>query len=108
MGTHGSSTQSNIRSAAIRVGRPAGLDATAGPGGAIVAIVLSLPTVDPLMLSAIMSEDMYLAGSLLMVLSLLGVSGVLVSDLLLMLLIREFEWGARRPADQSAGTGNGQ
>ncbi len=55
-------------------------------GGAIVAVVLSLPTVGPLMLSATLSEDFYLAGSMLMVLSLLGVFGVLVSDLLLMAL----------------------
>jgi len=55
-------------------------------GGAIVAIVLSLPTVGPLMLSALMTQDIYLAGSLLMVLSLLGMVGTLVSDLLLMWL----------------------
>jgi len=55
-------------------------------GGAIVAIVLSLPTVGPLMLTALMTEDMYLAGSMLMVLSLLGVIGTLVSDLLLLIL----------------------
>jgi ABC-type dipeptide/oligopeptide/nickel transport system permease component/ABC-type transport system substrate-binding protein len=55
-------------------------------GGAIVAMVLSLPTVGPLMLSALMTEDMYLAGSMLMVLSLLGVLGTLVSDLLLLWL----------------------
>ena len=55
-------------------------------GGAIVAMVLSLPTVGPLMLDALMNEDMYLAGSMLMVLSLLGVLGTLVSDLLLLWL----------------------
>ena len=55
-------------------------------GGAIVAIVLSLPTVGPLMLNGLMSEDMYLAGSMLMVLSLLSVLGTLMSDLLLMIL----------------------
>jgi ABC-type dipeptide/oligopeptide/nickel transport system permease component/ABC-type transport system substrate-binding protein len=55
-------------------------------GGAIVAIVLSLPTAGPLMLSALLSEDIYLAGSMLMVLSLLGVVGTLVSDLLLLWL----------------------
>ena len=55
-------------------------------GGAIVAIVLSLPTVGPLMLSALMDEDMYLAGSMLMVLSALAVIGMLVSDLLLLAL----------------------
>ncbi len=55
-------------------------------GGAIVAMVLSLPTVGPLMLSSLMAQDMYLAGSMLMVLSTLGVFGTLVSDLLLLLL----------------------
>ena len=55
-------------------------------GGAIVAIVLTLPMVGPLILEAFLSEDLYLAGSMLMVLSLLGVFGTLVSDLLLMWL----------------------
>lgn len=55
-------------------------------GGSIVAIVLSLPTVGPLLLHALLSEDMYLAGSMLMLLSLLTVFGVLVSDLLLLML----------------------
>jgi peptide/nickel transport system permease protein len=60
-------------------------------------MVLSLPTVGPLMLDALLTEDMYLAGSLLMVLSMLGVFGVLISDLLLLWLdprIR-FEGGGR-------------
>jgi peptide/nickel transport system permease protein len=55
-------------------------------GNAIVSIVLSLPLVGPLMLSALFSQDMYLAASMLMVLSLLGVFGTLVSDLLLLWL----------------------
>jgi ABC-type dipeptide/oligopeptide/nickel transport system permease component len=55
-------------------------------GGAIVAMVLSLPTVGPLMLNSLLSEDMYMAGSMLMVFSLLGVMGTLVSDLLLLWL----------------------
>lgn len=55
-------------------------------GGAIVAMVLALPTIGPLLLSALFTEDMYLAGSMLMVLSLLGVFGTLVSDLLLLWL----------------------
>lgn len=53
-------------------------------GAAIVSIILSLPTVGPLMLESLMSQDMYLAASMLMVFSLLGVMGTLVSDLLLM------------------------
>ncbi|MBN1516615.1 ABC transporter permease subunit [Candidatus Sumerlaeota bacterium] len=52
-------------------------------GGAIVAIVMSLPTVGPMQLDAVMQQDMYLAGSMLMLLSLLSVLGTLVSDLLL-------------------------
>ncbi|MBN2448827.1 MAG: ABC transporter permease subunit [Lentisphaeria bacterium] len=55
-------------------------------GNAIVAIVLSLPTVGPLMLNALMVQDMYLAGSMLMVFSLLSLVGTLVSDLLLLWL----------------------
>jgi ABC-type dipeptide/oligopeptide/nickel transport system permease component len=55
-------------------------------GGSIVSIVLSLPTAGKLQLDALMTEDMYLAASMLMVLSLLGVLGTLVSDLLLLWL----------------------
>lgn len=55
-------------------------------GSSIVAIVMSLPTVGPLMLSALFSQDMNMAGSMLMVLSLLGVFGTLVSDLLLLMV----------------------
>ena len=55
-------------------------------GGAIVAMVMSLPTVGPLLLNALLTEDLYLAGSMLMVLSLLAVLGTLVSDLLLLAL----------------------
>jgi ABC-type dipeptide/oligopeptide/nickel transport system permease component len=62
-------------------------------GGAIVSIVMSLPTVGPLMLSALMSEDMFLAGSMLMVLSILGVLGTLASDLLLLWLDPRIRFG---------------
>jgi ABC-type dipeptide/oligopeptide/nickel transport system permease component len=55
-------------------------------GGAIVAMILSLPTIGPQMIYALTSEDMYLAGTLLMLLSTLGVVGTLVSDILLMAL----------------------
>ncbi|HKO93387.1 MAG TPA: ABC transporter substrate-binding protein [Polyangiaceae bacterium] len=55
-------------------------------GGAIVGIVLSLPIVGPLQIEALVNEDTYLAGSMLMVLSLLSVFGTLVADLLLLWL----------------------
>ena len=52
-------------------------------GAAIVAVVLSLPTSGPMLLEALRSQDLYLAGSFLMFLSLLTVVGMLISDLLL-------------------------
>lgn len=52
-------------------------------GEAIVAVVLNLPTTGPLLLQALLSQDMYLAGSLIMLLSILTVVGMLLSDLLL-------------------------
>ena len=52
-------------------------------GAEVVAIVLSLETTGPLLISALQSQDMYLAGSFLMFLSLLTVVGVLVSDIAL-------------------------
>lgn len=52
-------------------------------GAAIVSIVLSLPTAGPLLLRALMSQDMYLAGSFIMLLSTLTVIGTLISDILL-------------------------
>ena len=55
-------------------------------GGAIVAIVLNLPMIGPVLVDALQTEDTYLAGSMLMVMSLLGVVGTLVSDLLLLWL----------------------
>lgn len=65
-------------------------------GGAIVAMVLSLPMIGPTMLDALLAEDVYLAGSLLMVLSLLGVVGTLVSDLLLLWLDPRIRLGGSR------------
>ncbi len=55
-------------------------------GGAIVAIVLSLPTVGPLLYRALLSEDMYLAGTLVLFLGILTIVGTFVSDLLLMVV----------------------
>ena len=52
-------------------------------GAELVAVVMSLPTTGPILISALQSQDMYLAGSFLMFLATLTVAGVLVSDLLL-------------------------
>jgi ABC-type dipeptide/oligopeptide/nickel transport system permease component/ABC-type transport system substrate-binding protein len=55
-------------------------------GSSIVAIVLSLPTVGPMLLNALFLQDMNVAASMLMVLATLGVLGTLISDLLLLVL----------------------
>ncbi|GAB4515818.1 MAG: ABC transporter permease [Anaerolineae bacterium] len=52
-------------------------------GSAIVSVVLSLPTTGPLLLRALMAQDMYLAGSFILMLSILTVIGTLLSDILL-------------------------
>ena len=52
-------------------------------GATIVSIVLSLPTTGPLLLRALMSQDMYLAGSFILMLSRLTIIGTLISDILL-------------------------
>jgi peptide/nickel transport system permease protein len=52
-------------------------------GAAIVSMVLSLPTTGPMLLEALRSQDMYLAGSFLMFMAFLTVIGVFISDLAL-------------------------
>lgn len=52
-------------------------------GETITAVVLNLPTTGPLLLRALQSQDMYLAGSFIMMLSFLTVIGTLISDILL-------------------------
>ena len=55
-------------------------------GAELTAIVMSLQTVGPLLLKALQSQDMYLAGSLLIFLSFLSMIGVLISDIALAFL----------------------
>lgn len=52
-------------------------------GGVIVSIVLNLPTVGPILHRSLTSQDMYLAGSIILITSVLTVIGTLISDLLL-------------------------
>jgi peptide/nickel transport system permease protein len=63
-------------------------------GAAVVSIVLSLPTTGPMLLRALQTQDMYLAGSFLMMLALLTVVGVLLSDLALAALDPRIRLGA--------------
>ena len=55
-------------------------------GAVIVSVVLSLPTTGPMLLDALRSQDMYLAGSFLMFLALLTVVGMFLSDVALAVL----------------------
>ena len=55
-------------------------------GATIVSVVLSLQTTGPILLSALQSQDMYLAGSFVLLLAVMTVIGVLVSDLALAVL----------------------
>ena len=52
-------------------------------GSVIVSVVLSLPTIGPVFLTAIQDEDIYLAGIIVLLLGMLTVMGTLVSDILL-------------------------
>lgn len=52
-------------------------------GSTIVATVLGLPTIGPLLLRALMAQDMFLAGSIIMIMTSLTMVGTLISDLLL-------------------------
>jgi peptide/nickel transport system permease protein len=52
-------------------------------GATITAIVLNLPTSGPMLLRSLLTQDMYLAGSFILLLSTLTVVGTLISDILL-------------------------
>ena len=53
-------------------------------GSIIVSLVLSLPTVGPLLLKALIAQDMFLAGTIILLLGVMTVIGTFISDLLLM------------------------
>ena len=53
-------------------------------GSIIVSLVLGLPTVGPLLLRALIAQDMFLAGAIVLLLGIMTVIGTLLSDLLLM------------------------
>jgi peptide/nickel transport system permease protein len=53
-------------------------------GSIIVSLVLSLPTVGPLLLRALIAQDMFLAGTIVLLLGVMTVVGTFISDLVLM------------------------
>jgi peptide/nickel transport system permease protein len=52
-------------------------------GATVTAIVLNLPTTGPLLLRSLIAQDVYLAGAMILMLSVLTIIGTLISDLLL-------------------------
>jgi peptide/nickel transport system permease protein len=62
-------------------------------GEAIVSIVLNMPTIGPIMLRALMFQDMYLAGSFLLIVSVLTVIGTLISDIFLAVIDPRIRFG---------------
>lgn len=63
-------------------------------GGVIVGIVLNLQTIGPVLLNATLNQDMYLAGSIVLILSTLTVIGTFISDILLAWLDPRIRYGA--------------
>ncbi len=53
-------------------------------GSIVVSLVLSLPTVGPLLLRSLVAQDMFLAGAIVLFLGVLTVIGTFLSDLMLM------------------------
>ena len=63
-------------------------------GGVIVGIVLNLKMIGPVLLQATLNQDMYLAGSILLILSVLTIIGTFASDILLAWLDPRIRYGA--------------
>jgi peptide/nickel transport system permease protein len=55
-------------------------------GSVIVSVVLSLPTVGPVLLQSLLGEDMFLAGTIILFLAMLTIIGTLISDILLVII----------------------
>jgi len=62
-------------------------------GELVVSIVLSMPTMGPIVRRALISQDMYLAGSFLLIVSVLTVVGTLISDILLAIVDPRIRFG---------------
>jgi peptide/nickel transport system permease protein len=65
-------------------------------GSVLVSLVLSLPTVGPILLGALKSQDQFLAGFILMFVAMLTVVGMLISDILLAWLDPRIRLGGAR------------
>ena len=54
-------------------------------GSVIVSVVLSLPTLGPILLKSLLNEDLYLASSIVLMLGVLTILGTLISDVVLVI-----------------------
>ena len=63
-------------------------------GSVIVSVVLNLPTVGPILLTALQSQDQFLAGFIILFVSVLTLAGMLISDLLLAVVDPRIRLGA--------------
>ena len=64
-------------------------------GSVIVSIVLSLPTLGPILLKALIAQDSFLAGTVILLLGVITVVGTLISDILLVILDPRIKFEAR-------------
>jgi peptide/nickel transport system permease protein len=62
-------------------------------GEVLVSIVLNLQTTGPVLLQAVRFQDMYLAGSITLILSILTIVGTLIADILLVWLDPRIRFG---------------
>ena len=65
-------------------------------GSIIVSVVLSLPTLGPALLRALLQQDMYLAGTIMMFIGVMTVIGTLISDVLLVMMDPRIRLGGSR------------
>ncbi|MEO1329742.1 MAG: ABC transporter permease [Pseudomonadota bacterium] len=64
-------------------------------GSVLVSVVLSLPTLGPVLVDSLKSQDYFLSGAILMFVSMLTLVGMLISDLLLAVLDPRIRFGGR-------------
>ena len=62
-------------------------------GSIVVSVVLGLPTVGPILLKSLVAQDMYLAGSIILLIGWMTVVGTFISDLLLALVDPRVRFG---------------
>ena len=65
-------------------------------GSVMVSVVMSLPTIGPILLQALKSQDIYLSGFILIFVSALTLVGMMISDILLAILDPRIRLGGRR------------